>query len=68
MESLPYNLIIKNRAHRSENIWATPTVQTLPSFTIQNSSTGKNNQTTLIFGYLIIEKNLKNMTQCIKKL
>jgi hypothetical protein len=68
MESLPYNLVIKNRSHRSENIWAAPAVQALPSFTIHNSSIGRNNQTAYVLAYLLVEKNVKMLTQNIKKL
>jgi hypothetical protein len=40
----------------------------MPSFTIHNSSLGRNNQTALVFAYLVVEKNVKTLTQSIKKL
>jgi hypothetical protein len=68
MEPFPFNVAIKNRSHRSENIWTPPPNQTQPSFTIHNSSSSKNNQTAYVYAYLIIEKNIKTLAQSLKKL
>lgn len=68
MEAVTYNIGVKNRAHRSENIWAQPSNSNPSSFGAHHSTIAKNNQVGYIFAYLVLEKNVKRMAQVLKKL
>lgn len=68
MEAVTYNLGVKNRAHRSENIWAQSSNANPSSFGSHHSTIVKNNQVGYIFAYLVLEKNVKRIAQILKKL
>lgn len=61
---------IKNRSHRSENMYVAAGTHLTSSFVqpFQNASSGKANQAALILAYLVLEKNARLLAQSINKL
>lgn len=64
---------IKNRSHRSENMYVTAGIHTTSSFihpasTAPNVSSNKQNQAVLILAYLALEKNVRQIMHILQKL
>lgn len=64
----PFNLSIKNRQQKAENMWAPPTFNQSSSFAQKSSFIDQNNQTAYIYALLLLESNCKRLGQNCKKL
>jgi len=60
--------LVRNRSHRSENIWANTNSQPLVLQLSQTHTYNKNADTAYMYGYLVVEKNLRSLMQIHRKL
>jgi hypothetical protein len=60
--------LVRNRSHRSENIWANTNNQPLVLQLSQTHTYSKNADTAYMYGYLILEKNLRTLINTYRKL
>lgn len=60
--------LVRNRSHRSENIWANTNSQPLVLQLSQTNTYNKNTDTAYMYGYLVVEKNLRSLMQIYRKL